>query len=66
MTQKHSSFNIGDKVRHKSLPLLPGEVEAVSQVHHWPGKGDVRKIYWRPPGGPPYCQWGWDFDLEEW
>lgn len=58
---------VGDKVMHKDLEL-PGEVVKVGKIVNWPGKGSVRKVWWKGVGRKTVhpWEWNWDFELEAW
>jgi hypothetical protein len=65
---KHE-INIGDKVTHrqmKSMGVL--EVIGLSKEIDWPGKGPVRKVFWKTldPEVGYEENWTWDFALEIW
>lgn len=62
-------FYVGDKVRHKHVPSLTGEVVGYSKEILWPGETvPARKVYWK---GWDFIDankvdWTWDFALEAW
>lgn len=61
-------FYVGDKVRHKLIKALAGEVVRIGKEVNYPNHGPARKIYWK--GWNQFdleqVDWTWDFALEAW